>query len=79
VTLAAPPLNVAANCSTSLPEVLLVLHPVQLVSMAAAPGEMESAPLEELPPDVPPPQPARTTNAGKIALASIRPGDCRMK
>jgi hypothetical protein len=47
--------------------------------MVAAPGEMESAPLEEPPPDVPPPQPARTTNAGKIALASIRPGDCRMK
>ena len=76
-TLAAPPLKVAENCSASPPEVALVLHPVQLVSMAAVPGEMERPPPEETPPDAPPPQPARTTNAGNTVPASMRPGSRR--
>jgi hypothetical protein len=58
--------------------VLLVLHPVQLESMAAVPGEIERLPLEGTPLNVPP-QPAITTSAGNIALANMRPGDCRMK
>src|SRR5208282_6293418 len=72
-TLAAPSPSVAENCSANPPDVVLMLHPVQLVSMVAVPGEMERLPLEETPFNVPP-QPARTTSAGNIALANIRPG-----
>jgi hypothetical protein len=73
-TLAALPLNVAENCSTNPPDVV-VLHPVQLASMVAIPGEIERLPLplEETLLNAPP-QPARTTSAGNIALASMRPG-----
>jgi hypothetical protein len=77
LTLAAPPPKVAENSSTNPPDVVPVLHPVQLVSMVAVPGVMERLPLEEPPPDAPPPQPARITSAGNIALASMRPGHCR--
>lgn len=76
VTLAALPLNVAENCSTSPPDVVVVLHPVQLASMVAVPGEMERLLLEG-PLLSTPPQPARTTSAGNIALANMRPGLCR--
>jgi hypothetical protein len=34
-------------------------------------------PLEEPPLDAPLTQPVRTTIAGSIALAKMRPGDCR--
>jgi hypothetical protein len=78
-TLAALPLNVAENCSTNPPDEV-VLHPVQLASMVAIPGEIERLPLPlEEPPTNAPPQPARRTSAGNIALASMRPGLCRNK
>ena len=77
VTLAAPPPeSVAENCSTVAPEELVVLQPVQLVSMAAVPGEMEKVPLDELPDGVPP-QPASANRAGSAAIASARAGQCR--
>ena len=75
-TPAAPPLSVAVNCSTSPPDVVLMLHPAQLVSMVAVPGEMERLSLEETLLNVPP-QPARTTSAGNIVPASMRPVNCR--
>ena len=76
-TSATLPLNVAENCSTNPPDVV-VLHPVQLASMVAVPGEMERLPLPlEEPPTNAPPQPARRTSAGNIALASMRPDLCR--
>jgi hypothetical protein len=72
-TLASPPLNVAENCSTNPPGEV-VLHPVQLASMVAVPGEIERLllPLEEAVVNAPP-QPARRTSAGNIAPAKIRP------
>jgi hypothetical protein len=79
-TLAAPPPNVAENCSTNPPDVELVLHPVQLASIVAVPGEIERLPLplEETLVNTPP-HPARTNSAGNIALASTRPGHWRKK
>ena len=77
-TLAALPLTVAENCSANPPDVVVVLHPVQLSSMVAVPGEMERLPLDE-PLTNAPPQPARAIRAGNIALASMRPGLCRNK
>ena len=79
-TLAVPPLSAAENCSTNPPDVVVVLHPVQLASMVAVPGEIERLPLplEELLTNVPP-QPARTNNAGNIAPASRRPSRWRKK
>lgn len=76
-TLAALPPNVAENCSTNPPDEV-VLHPVQLASMVAVPGEIKRLPLPpEEPPTDAPPQPARIASAGNIALASMRPGLCR--
>ena len=78
VTLAAPPLfSVAVNCSTVAPADVVILHPVQLVSMEAVPGEMENSLLEE-PVDAEPPQPARMKRVGKNAIARIRAGHCRI-
>jgi hypothetical protein len=59
---------------------VVVLHPVQLASMVAVPGEIERLPLpfEELLTNAPP-QPARANSAGNIALASTRPGHRRKK
>jgi hypothetical protein len=53
-----------------------MLQPVQLVSMAAVPGEMEKVRLDELPATVPP-QPASAKSAGSAAIASARAGQCR--
>ena len=76
VTLAAPPLESAAeNCSTAVPEEL-ALQPAQFVSIAAVPGEMEKTPLDE-PTDGVPPQPASANRAGSAAIASARTGQCR--
>ncbi len=76
VTFAAPPtVSAAENCSTVAPEEL-VLQPVQLVSMAAVPGEMEKVPLDELADGIPP-QPASANRAGSPATASARAGQCR--
>jgi hypothetical protein len=41
-----PPVSVAVNCSTEEPRELVVLQPVQLVSMALAPGLIAKASLE---------------------------------
>jgi len=77
VTLAALPLeSVAENCSIAAPEELAELQPVQLVSMAAVPGKMEKAPLDE-PTDGVPPQPANANRTGSVAIASARAGQCR--
>jgi len=77
VTLAAPPPErVAENCSKVAPEELVVLQPAQFVSMAAVPGEMEKAPLDE-PPDGVPAQPASANSAGSAAIASVRASQCR--
>jgi hypothetical protein len=61
----------AVNCSAAEPDEVVVLQPVQLVSMAAVPGETES----ELPdePEADPPQPATTNAAGTTAAAASRP------
>jgi len=77
-TLAAPPLSVAENCSTNPPDVVLMLHPAQLVSMVAVPGEMERLAPGETPLNVPP-QPARISIAGNNAVANMRPGHRRNK
>ena len=77
VTLAAPPPErVAENCSKAAPEELVVLQPVQFVSMAAVPGEMEKAALDE-PPDGAPAQPASANSAGSAAIASVRASQWR--
>lgn len=70
---APPPLRVAENCSTDAPELLVALHPVQLVSMVAVPGETANVPFDE-PPDADPPQPASKTRIGTAPAASIRAG-----
>ena len=73
LTLAEPPLfSVAVNCSTAVPEELVVLQPVQLVSTVAVPGETENAPLEELLDAIPPPQPADKSTMGRPAIANAR-------
>ena len=69
---APPPESVAENCSTVAPEET-VLQPVQLVSMAAVPGEMAKAPLDE-PTDGVPPQPASANSAIRAATARERTG-----
>jgi hypothetical protein len=68
----------AENCSTTPPDVLVALHPVQLVSIIAVPGETVRLALEA-PPFTSPPQPARTKSAGNRTHAVTRPGDCRSK
>jgi hypothetical protein len=75
---APPPLGVAENCSTAKPEELVVLQPVQLVSIATVPGEMDSVPPPPPPPpEADPPQPASTNKAGTTPAASNRAGHCR--
>jgi hypothetical protein len=60
----------AENCATGTPEELVVLQPVQLVSMDVAGGEMEKVPLDEVVVgDEPPPQPAARRSAGNMAAA----------
>src|SRR5580658_4195791 len=73
MTLAAPPpARVAENCSYAAPaEKLLPLQPVQLVSMAAADGEMAKVEFDE-PAIVLPAQPANTSAAGASAAARNR-------
>ena len=72
---ASPLLRAAENCSTACPEVLRALQPVQLVSIAAVPGETESVPLDEVDePDADPPQPASKTNTGTAMTARMRAG-----
>lgn len=63
VTVAAPPLSVAVNCSTGELEEFVALQPVQLVSMVPVPGEMENSPFDP-PADAEPPQPARANTVG---------------
>jgi hypothetical protein len=70
---APPPLNVAENCSTAWPALLVVLQPVQLVSMVAVPGEIEKVPFDD-DPDADPPQPASSTKIGTAPAASTRAG-----
>ena len=79
VTFAAPPpVNVELYCSIAAPEWLVVLQPVQLVSMAAVPGVTENVPFDEVPvPDDDPPQPARKMSAGTAAMPSMREGQRR--
>ena len=60
----------AMNCSTT-PEEVEALQPVQVVSMAAVPGETVSDP-PEAPADEPP-QPASRKAAGTMAAAMRRP------
>ena len=74
LTVAALPLKVAENCSTDPPELLVALHPVQLVSIVVDPGVTASVD------DVPvadPPQPASSTNIGMVPPASARAGQRR--
>ena len=77
VTLAAPPLaSVAENCSTAVPDELVALQPVQLVSIVAVPGEIENVPFEELAATPPPPHPAskRTVpESPRMRRSSTRP------
>lgn len=68
---APPPVKVAENCSTAVPELLTVLQPVQLVSTVPEPGEMEKVPFEEAP-VVEPPHPASRTKIGTAPAASNR-------
>src|SRR5580698_1040167 len=79
VTFAAPPpVNVALNCSMAVPEVLVALQPVQLVSMAAVPGVTENVPLDEVVvPEDDPPQPTRKMRAGTAAMPKMRDGHWR--
>jgi hypothetical protein len=63
---------VAANNSTGAPEVLFELQPVQLVSMAAEPGEIMKVPLDALLTDVPPPQPANRSDKKTTGAESRR-------
>lgn len=75
VTEAAPPLlSVAENCSTTAPEEVAALQPVQLVSIESVVGEMENVPFDVVVEATPPPQPASTRNVGSAAIASIRAG-----
>ena len=69
-----PPESVARKCSTAAPEELVALQPVQLVSMAAVPGETEKVPFDETP-DTAPPHPASTNKAGNGGSRHERP--CR--
>ena len=73
LTLAAPPpARVAENCSYAEPvEKLLPLQPVQLVSMAAADGEMAKVEFDE-PAIVFPAQPASKSAAGSSTAARSR-------
>jgi hypothetical protein len=66
----------AVNCSKAVPDEFVVLQPVQLVSMAAVPGEIENV-LPVVTPDTDPPQPASANRAGTAAAASSRTGRCR--
>jgi hypothetical protein len=71
VTAAAPPpASVAVNCSTDAPCELVVLQPLQLVSMDAVPGEMEKVEFEE--PVLVPPHPAARSTAGANRSAHVR-------
>jgi hypothetical protein len=70
---AAPELVVAVNCSTGVPEELLELQPVQLVSIEPVFGETENSPFEEVV-VAPPPQPATIRKAGITDTARTRPG-----
>ncbi len=79
VTLAAVPLESAAvNCSTAVFEELFVLQPVQLVSIAAVPGEIDKPPPEGSM-ELPEVQPASAMMAGKTPSASMRTGRRRDK
>jgi hypothetical protein len=74
VTLGAAPLeSEAVNCSTEAFEELFELQPVQLVSIAAAPGVTDRVPPEEFM-DEPEVQPASRIMAGKAPSASMRTG-----
>lgn len=68
-----PPVKVAENCSTALPEEFLALHPTQLVSIAAVPGAILNV-LFELPFAMRPlpPQPARMNSERKAITAKSR-------
>src|SRR5271169_3420139 len=83
VTVAAPPDCVAVNCSTACPVLLLVvLQPVQLVSIDTVPGVTESEPPPPPPPPLPeaePPQPEMRMKAGTADAASTRAGQRRRK
>jgi hypothetical protein len=55
-----------------VPDELVALQPVQLVSIAAIPGMIEIVPFEELATTLPPEHPASPHNAGIAAIASSR-------
>src|SRR5271165_1061924 len=68
-----PPVSVAVNCSTDEPRELVVLQPVQLVSMALAPGVITKASLEGAAVTPPIPQPAMASiRSGRKSAASRR-------
>jgi hypothetical protein len=76
-TVAAPPLaRVAENCSTGVPEALLLLQPVQLVSMAVVGGAIEKTPFDAPPALEPAVQPA-IANITEIAAAAPNRADHR--
>ena len=75
VTAAAPPpASVAVNCSWDVPWALVVLQPVQLVSMEPVPGAMLKAELEGSAATCPSLQPATTSRAGTRSKARARRG-----
>src|SRR5271157_554575 len=79
VTPAAPPLErVAVNCSTDAPCELAILQPVQLVSMAPVPGEMEKLAFEGFADTPPPPHPAINSSAGAKSIDKFRKYRLRM-
>jgi hypothetical protein len=70
---APPPASVAENCSIAVPEVFVVLQPVQLVSIATVPGVIENVPFEELlEPAAPPTQPVKTSADARAQQVKAR-------
>jgi len=75
---APPPASVAVSCSTDVPCALAALQPVQLVSMAPEPGEMEKMALEGSAVTRPSAQPAANNRAGAKIIARQRKYRLRM-
>ena len=71
---APPPVRVAENCSMDEPNVLVVLQPVQLVSMELAPGAMAKVALEGAAVTPAPAQPATASMRGGRRSAASRSG-----
>ena len=76
---APPPASMAVNCSTDVPWELVVLQPVQLVSMEPVPGEMEKLEFEGSAATRTLVQPAATSSAGARSRATALSGGLRRR